>query len=56
MNVYDSKCTLRWIRSFRVLGLDRNGWVYVLFDCVLIGEAIIIFIIIIFLLFFLLNK
>ena len=24
--------------ALRVLGLDRNGWVYVLFDCVIIGE------------------
>jgi hypothetical protein len=34
MNVYDSK-----IKPSYVLGLDRNGWVYVLFDCVIIGEA-----------------
>ena len=25
--------------NLRVLGLDRNGCVYVLFDCVIIGEA-----------------
>ena len=25
--------------KFSILGLNRNGWVYVLFDCVIIGEA-----------------